>query len=280
MYIVRSNIGTAWSTLLRCLLSEGSKVAPRKQACREVIDVKFKVFEPRKNLVVTPYRRLAYKFAVAEWLWIWYGLDDVKTIARYNPNVSKFSDDGKVFAGAYGPHIVGQWERTIDKLREDPDTRQAVITILANVFRIPSSKDVPCTVSIQFLRRPVGTLNTIVTMRSSDVWLGLPYDFFTFSMLMNIACAQLRLKIGTLTFNLGSSHLYERDVQRVYDVIYSHVSCLESPTLQEIPPRWLKKILQREVTILPSDRKEPWSTYGRVLLASTNKEALLILENE
>jgi thymidylate synthase len=51
-------------------------------------------------------------------------------------------------------------------------------------------------------------------MRSSDIWLGLPYDMFNFSMITGYIGLILRQKMcrevsmGWVTINVGSSHLY------------------------------------------------------------------------
>ena len=47
-----------------------------------------------------------------------------------------------------------------------------------------SSKDIPCTLSLQFFLREASDqlwLHTIATMRSNDAWLGVPYDTFNFN---------------------------------------------------------------------------------------------------
>jgi thymidylate synthase len=54
-------------------------------------------------------------------------------------------------------------------------------------------------------------------MRSSDVWLGVPYDVFNFSMLAHLVCGLLNehrkfdnaVKPGQLFLTAASSHLYE-----------------------------------------------------------------------
>jgi thymidylate synthase len=57
-------------------------------------------------------------------------------------------------------------------------------------------------------------LNCHVFMRSSDVWLGVPYDVFTFSMLTHLVCGLLNdslrsVQPGQLYLTAASSHLYE-----------------------------------------------------------------------
>jgi thymidylate synthase len=169
-------------------------------------------------------RELGYRFMAAEAWWILSGDNKVATLAPYSKMITQFSDDGITFFGAYGPKILGQLGYVTKQLIKDADTRQAVI----NIWRESPqpSKDIPCTLSTQFLIRE-GRLNIIHTMRSSDLWLGYPYDVFSFSMLATWVIIKLRrqghydLKLGDLYFTAGSQHIYERDFTGVDRVLSS-----------------------------------------------------------
>jgi thymidylate synthase len=261
--------GTVWQRLLFNLRNtENTKVSPRGMPISEEIGVTVCVTDARENVLVSDTRRPSYRFMVAEWLWIWFGRNDVATIQRYCSHIVKFSDDGLTFDGAYGPRLIEQWDRTINLLRFDADTRQAVI----QVYRTPTreTKDVPCTLSMQLLRRN-GALHGIVNMRSSDVWLGLPYDFFNFSMLLNIAAAELDVEVGSLVMNLGSSHLYDVNREAATRVLDSNdVETLRSPRLPCAPPPDLETTLvtgapRAGQTLLP---------YESVLLAGSWADSL------
>ncbi len=75
----------------------------------------------------------------------------------------------------------------------------------------------PCTIALFFNLRN-GLLNTHVFMRSSDAWLGLPYDAFNFTMITCEVLKQLNadllpglhLDLGTQYLTMVSSHLYEQ----------------------------------------------------------------------
>lgn len=200
-----------WLTLLNNILHDGELVAPRGKQTRELLQHTIQV-DMRKPVLVVPSRKLNYKFMVAEAFWILSGDDRVETIAPYNSNIKQFSDNGETFFGAYGPKVVGQLQYVIDKLIADNDTRQAGLTIWRE--NPQDTKDVPCTVAIFFNIRN-SKLNVHVFMRSSDAWLGVPYDVFNFSMLGHLVCAFLRhnagldIEPGTLYLTAASSHLYE-----------------------------------------------------------------------
>jgi thymidylate synthase len=106
----------------------------------------------------------------------------------------------------------------VDALVKEPTSRRAVLTIWRE--NPPPSRDTPCTISVQFLLRD-GYLNELVYMRSSDTWLGLPYDLFTFTMVAATVYLKLRDKgldlrgLGRLTNIAGSRHLYQQDVEKI-----------------------------------------------------------------
>lgn len=214
--ITSHHVNNLWVELLTRLLTFGDEIAPRGQLTRERLAVTLHLTDPLANIITIPERKLNYSFMVAEWLWIMAGRDDVPGVAYYNPNIVQFSDDGARFFGAYGPKVAGQLPYVLDALTRDPSTRQAVLTIWRESPR--ATRDVPCTVAMQFLIRE-NALHLIVTMRSSDAWLGIPYDIYNFTRLQAAVAAELRatatrpelatLRLGTFTLQLGSSHLYQ-----------------------------------------------------------------------
>jgi thymidylate synthase len=211
---------SAWLDLLYHVYHQGRLTAPRGLPIKELLHCSATV-DLDKPIVVEPLRDLGYRFMAAEAAWIMSGDDRVSTIKDYAKHIASFSDNGETFFGAYGPKIKAQLPFVLDKLAEDQDTRQAVLTIWRE--SPPASKDVPCTVSVQWLIRD-GFIHCIDVMRSSDLWLGWPYDIFNFSMLTHYLRLCLRdrgieVKPGTLTLFAGSQHIYERNFEAVEKIL-------------------------------------------------------------
>jgi thymidylate synthase len=202
-----------WLDAINDILTNGDPVAPRGKMTRE-IPQRTMVVDMRRPVLRVPDRSLSFRFMAAEAFWILSGDDRVETISPYNSRIKDFSDDGERFFGAYGPKIKAQLPYIIEKLNADEDSRQAGLTIWRECP--PNTKDVPCTVAIFFSIRN-NKLNAHVFMRSSDVWLGVPYDVFNFSMLSHLVCGLLNehrqlanaVKPGQLFLTAASSHLYE-----------------------------------------------------------------------
>ena len=203
----------AWICLLSKVFFDGNVVTPRKAKTRELLNtcLTAHMSYPEINL---PGRKINDKFRAAEAAWILSGDNKVDTITKYCKRYGEYSDDGIFMNGAYGPPVVDQLPYIIKALKKDHCTRQAVISIWRP--KPGESKDIPCTISLQFLIRN-GQLHCIATMRSNDIWLGTPYDIFTFSMICHYIIAtepKFRVKglrPGFLYLNAGSTHIYEQD---------------------------------------------------------------------
>lgn len=211
----------AWRGTFLKVLAMGEPCAPRGKKILELdhhtiaVDMNYPVLR-------LPERKVNYRFMAAEAVWICSGREDVAFLDPYNPHMKNFSDDGFTLAGAYGPRILSQFSYVVDKLVEDRDTRQATLTVWSPNPK--TTKDYPCTVAMDFkIRR--GKLNLHVFMRSSDIWLGLPYDVFSFTMVAALVLGgynfrrQASVQLGTLHLTAASSHLYEEHWTKSVDMV-------------------------------------------------------------
>lgn len=222
---MNDSLNVEWLRTLRRILDEGKMVVPRSFAAREAGSTTAEVqhhavaVDAMRPVLTQPARKLYHRFMFAEAFWILTGDDSVKGIEQYAKEISRYSDDGVSFWGAYGPRVMEQLDGVVARLLRDPETRQATLT----TWRLnppPDGKDVPCTVAMSFMQRH-GEMNAHVYMRSNDVWLGLPYDAFNFTMLLWLVCARVNTERrgmgdpvipGTMYMTAASSHLYSRDV--------------------------------------------------------------------
>lgn len=181
----------------------------------EICDAVFCVEDPTRNIVSNPVRKMPMRYAVGELAWYLSGSNKVKDISRFAKKWVEISDDGETNNSAYGYRIFSkfgfdQWEHVKALLKKDPNSRQAVIHI-KDANNSPT-KDVPCTVYLQFFIRE-GKLNLSVHMRSNDIWMGVPYDMFSFCFLQIMMAMELGVEIGQYTHYAGSLHLYKRDYE-------------------------------------------------------------------
>lgn len=282
MMIVGGHADVLYQAALETLLAAGNRVSPRGMPTLEIEGAQLYLEHADNNIVTIPQRKLNYAFSVAEWLWILLGREDVASISHFNKNIGAFSDNGVVFAGAYGPRIKPQLPWVVEALRSDKDTRQAVMTIWSP--RPGPSKDIPCTVSMQFLIRR-GALDAHVYMRSNDAWLGLPYDLFNFTRIQAYVAARVGLPVGTYRHTVGSFHLYERDRANALLVARSNLMRpSRSPRLLTAAPDDFEAVFERAARGEPLDDEavgrlpRPWDVYARVLDYRNRKDASLLPE--
>lgn len=250
----------AWVNLLRHTLDYGYAVAPRGKNTRELEQQTICV-DMRRSVILAPERKLNYRFMAAEAYWILTGDDKVATILPYNKHIGQFSDDGEKFFGAYGPKIMAQLPYVVSKLETDNMSRQAGLTIWRE--SPPETKDYPCTISMFFSIRD-WRVNNHVFMRSSDQWLGIPYDIFNFSCVAYMVCAYLNAmnpndteyKPGKLYITAASSHLYEENWDAAKKIVEASVSWPENKMM--VPRGWYtdRRILLNAL----KDLREPDTT--------------------
>lgn len=266
--------------ILREIVVNGSMVTINRVGVqtKELTAVTVHLTDARNNILVHPARSVNYRFMLAEWFWILAGREDVGSISYFNSKIAKYSDDGKIFAGAYGPRLASQWQYLIDTLTQDMTSRQAVATIWTPCP--PKTRDTPCTVSCQFLIRG-GKLHGIFNMRSSDVWKGLVYDVFNFSMLTNWLAGEVGWPTGSLTLNLGSSHLYEEE-WKLAETVLARPGELETIRSPQLDTKWggVRKTVPDSILWGGSEpQTEPWHTYAKALRGDTSAQALELLRS-
>lgn len=188
----------------------------------EIINANLCINDPTRNTMCECIRKMPLRYAIGEL--IWYNsrnrnVSSISTFSKFWNNIAE--SDGTVNSN-YGYCIhdkfnFDQWDMVKNLIKNDPGTRQAVIHIkeARNILENPT-KDLNCTVSLQFLLRN-NALDMITTMRSNDVWLGLPYDVFNFTCMQIQMAMELDANIGKYYHNVGSLHLYKNDVNKILE---------------------------------------------------------------
>ena len=258
-----ADASAAWWRRLQEIASYGHDVAPRGQPTLELIQPTLRVDMTRPALVC-PSRRPSFRFMAAEAFWILTGDDRVAGIEPYNKQIRQFSDDGVRFFGAYGPHVVKQLPYVVRSLGEDGDTRQAWLRIWQD--NPPPTKDVPCTLMLGWSARE-GRLHCHAYMRSSDIWLGIPYDVFNFSILSAYVLDQVNTfygqnyGLGTLHLTAASSHLYKRnwdDAEKTLNACDAH-PCQAMPDMWSLVVDSLRYASQQSSAFEPKSHASLWN---------------------
>lgn len=199
------------------ILNHGEPLSPRGLATLDLGTVSIQIAQPWYRLLTNRRRKINPYFLFAEFLWIFTRQSRVDSIAFYNKNMWDFSDDGRSLFGAYGPRLMWQIPNIINKIRLDRGTRQAVATIFKPTDLTTSTKDFPCNILLHFIPRQ-NILDLNVYVRSQDILLGLPYDFYHWSFILEMIATELEMYTGSITHICGSLHAYEKDLSKITNI--------------------------------------------------------------
>ena len=195
------------------IIREGVKFGDTKA----LFNVGFYIEKPMDNFILNGERGWNPVYAEAEWQWYMSGDRNINELGRIYGKVpeiwKRMADADNNVNSNYG----WQWKRNdqidyiVDLLKYQPDTRQAVITILDMKEHDTFTFDTPCTYAIQFTIVH-GRLDMCVTMRSNDLWYGFCNDQYQFSKLQEMISNKLNIEIGVYYHFAHNLHLYNNKI--------------------------------------------------------------------
>jgi thymidylate synthase len=175
-------------------------------------------------------RRYFPHVAAVETAWQFLGTQDPGFVLDRAPKLwSNFVEDGRIKT-AYGYRWRRHFGRdqlalAMAQLVHEPTNRQLYISAwdpardgLGGV----QPKNIPCPVGFS-LTRTGHDLHCSLFIRSSDVFVGLPYDVMGYALTVDAIAASCELKPGTLHVTLAHPHYYDPHAQMVEDCV--HADC-------------------------------------------------------
>lgn len=231
---VFNNVSQALPALLDELLRKGDEVGSRAGRTLEMTHLGITLEEPWKREILVPHRLPSIAAQIAETMWVISGRDDMEFLSQYLPRAKDFSDDGKTWRAGYGKRLrawprrsgdysdpIDQLRYVVDLLKEDPLSRQAVMTLWDPQVDTEPGKDIPCNDWITFSSR-LGKLDMHVAIRSNDAmwgWSGI--NAFEWSSLLEIVAGLLGVQTGSLHFSVTSFHLYQQHWEKAGKIVNS-----------------------------------------------------------
>lgn len=162
-------------------------------------------------------KKIFFKKALAEFRWMFEGRTDLEYLKKNNVNwwndFAVNNSLGKVYGHQiknYNEHF-NQINYVIKEIKEN--TRRAVIT-LWNPSDLKEQALPCCFTQFNFVR--IGDkLNMSMSFRSSDLFLGLPYDIIVGTLFLITIANECNLKPNILGLNLADAHIYESHINNV-----------------------------------------------------------------
>lgn len=160
-------------------------------------------------------RNVNRAIAVAEAVQLIGGFSSPRLLTAISQNFQQFIEPNGYFHGAYGTRIGNQLSEIVRKLQHDRDSRQAVIALWdSRLDNEHGKRDYPCTLTLHFAIVK-DTLEMTTTMRSQDVWLGAPFDWFQFTQMQHTVARLLCVTPGLYRHITLSTHLYSANMEQV-----------------------------------------------------------------
>jgi thymidylate synthase len=133
---------------------------------------------------------------------------------------------------AYTTFEIDQIKALVAGLKNDPNSRRHILSawnageILMNKLALP-----PCHMMAQFHVNSRNELSCLETMRSCDVFLGLPFNIASYALLTHMLAQVCGMQVGELVMSIGDTHVY----QNHFDQVREQLS--RSPLV--LPSLWL-----------------------------------------
>lgn len=182
-------------------------------------------------------KKLHFKSIAYELLWFLRGDTNIHYLREHGVRIW---DEWATAEGELGPVYGAQWRRwpgpdgrefdqiqvLVDGLRQKPDSRRHIISGW-NVAYLPDESVgprenaaagrmalPPCHVLYQFYVAN-GRLSCMMTQRSADCFLGVPYNQASVALLTGMLAQQCDLQLGELIMSFGDVHIYRNHFEQV-----------------------------------------------------------------
>jgi len=181
-------------------------------------------FDLSHGFPVITTKKLHLRSIIHELLWFLRGETNLAYLHDHGVGIwDQWADE----QGELGPVYGAQWRswptadgRHIDQIqqvirgiREDPDSRRHMVTAW-NPGEIERMALPPCHLLYQFYVAQ-GKLSAQLMIRSSDSFLGLPYNTASLALLTMMLAQQCDLGLGDIIICTGDSHIYSNHFEQV-----------------------------------------------------------------
>ncbi|MFP5262690.1 MAG: thymidylate synthase [Blastocatellia bacterium] len=180
-------------------------------------------FDLSEGFPLLTTKKLHVKSIIYELLWFLRGDTNVNYLRDRGVNIwNEWADE----TGDLGPVYGAQWRswrtadgRTVDQIsqvieqiKSDPDSRRLIVSAW-NVGELDRMALMPCHALFQFYVAR-GKLSCQLYQRSADVFLGVPFNIASYSLLTMMVAQVCGLEPGEFIHTLGDAHLYSNHLEQ------------------------------------------------------------------
>jgi thymidylate synthase len=181
-------------------------------------------FDLNKGFPLLTTKKLHLKSIIYELLWFLKGDTNIKYL---NDNGVTIWDEWADEHGDLGPIYGYQWRSwpsyngkhidqitgLINSIKDNPDSRRHIVSAW-NVADLEYMALPPCHLLFQFYVEN-GTLSCQLYQRSADIFLGVPFNIASYSLLLIMIAHVTKLTPGEFIHTLGDAHIYSNHIDQV-----------------------------------------------------------------
>ncbi|MEO5950396.1 MAG: thymidylate synthase [Candidatus Saccharimonadales bacterium] len=185
-------------------------------------------FDMRHGFPLLTTKKMPFKILTHELLWFVSGESNIKYL---QDNKIHYWDDFADKDLNLGPVYGVQWRHwkdprggeidqlawAIDQIKNNPDSK-AIIVSAWNPADLEEMRLPPCHTMFQF-DVTKGKLRMHLYQRSSDVFLGLPFNIAQYAMLLHMVAHITGLEARELVVSIGNAHLYTNQLDQAKEEI-------------------------------------------------------------
>jgi thymidylate synthase len=181
-------------------------------------------FDLRKGFPLMTTKKLHIPSIVHELLWFLKGetnlqyLKDNK-VRIWDPWADEQGNLGPVYGyqwrswPSYDGNHIDQITRVIESIRINPDSRRHIVSAW-NVGSLDEMALPPCHILFQFYVAD-GRISCQLYQRSADIFLGVPFNIASYSLLTHMIAHVTNLGVGEFIHTLGDAHIYLNHLDQV-----------------------------------------------------------------
>ena len=210
--------------LMRRILGEGTAKSDRTGTGTKSIFGHQMRFDLTEGFPLLTTKKLHLRSIIHELLWF---LSGSTNIAYLRENKVRIWDEWADEHGELGPVYGHQWRswpapdgthidqiaQVVDQIKRSPDSRRLLVSAW-NVAEVSKMALPPCHTLFQFYVAD-GFLSCQLYQRSADVFLGVPFNIASYSLLTMMMAQVCGLKAGEFIHTFGDAHIYSNHQEQV-----------------------------------------------------------------
>ncbi|MDJ1109741.1 thymidylate synthase [Macrococcus caseolyticus] len=147
--------------------------------------------------------------------------------------MQRFGDLGNVYGKQWRQfetkdRVTDQLKEVIEQIKSNPHSRRHIVSAW-NPGEIESMALPPCHTMFQFYVND-NKLSCQLYQRSADVFLGVPFNIASYSLLTHLVARECGLEVGEFIHSMGDAHIYSNHIEAVETQLMR--SSYEAPKLQ------------------------------------------------